>query len=83
MLFSQACIGLGSLSPWIALMSLQNDNGLLAIPVLVPLRAAVEAPCGMLCLQYGVQSRKGPWRSVGTCTEEGSRSALSPGHIPQ
>lgn len=61
MLFSQARGGTGSLSPWLALMSLQNSYGLSAIPGLVPLATALGAPCNVLCLQYEVLSRKASW----------------------
>lgn len=53
MLFSQARLGTGPLSPQLALASLQNNYGLSAIPGLVPLGAAVGAPYGMLRLHMG------------------------------
>lgn len=42
-------------------MALQDSCGLLAIPGLVPLGAALGAPCGVLCLHYEVLSRKATW----------------------
>lgn len=82
-LFSQAHLGTGFLSPWLAHMSLQNSYGVSAIPGLLPLRAAMWPLCGILHLQYGVLSRKGLWCSLGPCSEEGLSSALSMGHSPQ
>lgn len=82
MVFSQTHLGRGSLSPWLALMSLQNNYGLSAIPGLVPLGTARGAPYGMLRLQYGLLSREGPWCSVAPCQDKGPCSALSLGYSP-